>query len=95
MQIASAIRNHQLLSFIYDGHPRVAEPHAFGIDGKGHQAVRAFQVSGGSESGEYRGWKLFHCVEMHSLSVLHQQFAGARQGYKRGDKAFSVIHAEL
>jgi len=95
MQITSAIRNRQLLSFTYDGFTRTVEPHTYGIDTKGHKAVRANQVSGGSESGEHVGWKLFHFSEMRALSVLPQQFSGPRPKYKRGDKAFSTIHAEL
>lgn len=95
MSIASAIQNLQLLSFTYDGFSRVVEPHTYGIDTKGHPALRAYQVRGGSESGEYVGWKLFHVNEMRGLTVLSEHFAGARPKYKRGDSAFSTIHAQL
>ena len=95
MTIASAIRNRQLLSCSYDGFARVVEPHTYGIDSKGHYAVRAYQVRGGSESGEFVGWKLFHVSEMHQLSVLAERFSGPRPKYKRGDKAFTTINAEL
>lgn len=95
MSIASAIQNLQLLSFTYDGYSRVVEPHTFGIDKKGHAALRAYQLRGGSESGEYVGWKLFHVNEMRGIAVLSEHFAGARPKYKRGDSAFSTIHTEL
>jgi len=95
MSIAIAIRTRKLLQFTYDGYPRTVEPHTYGIDGKGHQALRAYQVSGGSESGEYVGWKLFHVAEMRGIAILEQEFSGPRSGYKRGDKAFSKIVAEL
>jgi len=95
MSIASAIQDLQLLSFTYDGRSRVAEPHTYGIDAKGHVALRAYQVQGGSESGEYVGWKLFHVNEMRGLTVLQEHFQGARPKYKRGDSAFSTIHAQL
>lgn len=95
MSIASAIQGQHLLSFSYEGYPRTAEPHTYGIDGKGHHALRAYQVAGGSSSGEYAGWKLFHVNEMHGLFVLPQRFAGPRPGYKQGDKAFSTILAQL
>ena len=93
--ILSAIKNKQALSFTYDGYSRVVEPHTYGVDTKGHAALRAYQVRGGSESGEYVGWKLFHVNEMHGLTVLQEYFAGARPKYKRGDSAFSTIHAQL
>lgn len=95
MKIVAAIQNQNLLSFVYDGFRRIVEPHTYGMDKKGHMALRAYQIGGGSESGEYVGWKLFHTQEMHGLTAEHQTFAGARQGYKRGDKAFSSIQAEL
>lgn len=93
--IISAIQNKHALSFIYDRYSRVVEPHTYGVDSKGHAALRAYQVRGGSESGEYIGWKLFHVNEMHGLTVLSEHFAGARPKYKRGDSAFSTIHAQL
>lgn len=95
MTIASAIRYRQSLSFCYGGYVRIVEPHTYGIDRKGHYAVRAYQVRGGSESGEYVGWKLFHVSEMHQLTVLAEHFSGARPKYRRGDSAFSTINAEL
>jgi hypothetical protein len=95
MQISSSIKNLQLLSFTYDGFSRVVEPHTYGIDTKGHAALRAYQVRGGSESGEYVGWKLFHVNEMLGLTVLSEHFSCARPKYKRGDSVFSTIHAQL
>lgn len=95
MSIATAIQGRNLLSFVYDGYRRTVEPHTFGMDAKGHMALRAYQVSGGSESGEYVGWKLFHAHEMLSVTVQPQTFAGPRPGYKRGDKAFASIRAQL
>lgn len=95
MIIERAIQSRHLLAFTYDGFVRTVEPHTVGIDSKGHRALRAYQVSGGSESGEYVGWKMFHVDEIFSLSELPQAFNGPRPGFKRGDSAFRVITAEL
>lgn len=95
MSISAAIKNRQLIKFSYDGFSRTAEPHTYGVDGKGHEALRAYQVSGGSESGEFQGWKLFHVNEMYGLEVTKSTFSFSRPDYKRGDKAFNVIYAEL
>jgi hypothetical protein len=95
MNIEKAIYGRQLLSFVYDGFRRTVEPHTYGTDAKGHLALRAYQVGGGSDSGEHVGWKLFHVHEMLSLTVQRQSFANPRPGYKRGDKAFAKITAEL
>ncbi len=95
MSIAKAIQNHNLLSFSYDGFARQVEPHCLGIDKKGHPSLRAYQVAGGSESGEYIGWKMFHVNEMQNLVVLEKTFQNPRQGYKRGDKDMVSIQAEV
>ena len=94
MSICDAIRNMQTLSFTYKGFRRVVEPHTCGMDTKGHEALRAYQTSGGSESGEL-GWKLFHVREMRGLSVLQATFSGPRPGYKRGDRGFSSIRCQI
>lgn len=95
MGIASAIRNRQLIRFSYDGYLRTVEPHAYGTDRKNRYLLRGYQVAGGSESGEFVGWKLFREDEMVALNVTTDKFAGPRPDYKRGDKAIHDIVAEL
>ncbi len=95
MRIKTAIQNKQLLSFSYDGFSRTVEPHTYGLDKKGHPALRAYQIRGGSESGEYIGWKIFHVNEIRSLSLLQENFAHSRSGYKRNDPFFNSIYAQL
>lgn len=95
MQIKTSIENKQLLSFTYDGFRRLVEPHTYGTDKKGHPALRAYQISGGSESGEYVGWKIFHINKIRNLLMLSEYFASARPKYKPNDPAFSTIYAQL
>ncbi len=94
MSISSAIRNRMLITFSYRGFHRTVEPHTYGIDAKGHYALRAYQVAGGSESGE-NGWKLFHIDEAVGVSISSQSFQGPRPGYQRADRAFRDIRAQL
>lgn len=93
--ISSAIRNRRLISFNYHGDARTVEPHTYGVDLKGHRALCAFQVAGGSSSGVYVGWKTFHIDEMENVVVLPVKFPGAREGYQCGDRNFNMIIAEL
>jgi len=95
LSVATAIQGRNLLSFIYDGYRRTVEPHTYGTDMQGHSALRAYQVAGGSESRQYVGWKLFHSNKMQGVTVQLQTFSGPRPGYKRGDKAFASILAQL
>lgn len=94
MSLCDAMNTMRLVTFTYHGYDRVVEPHTYGIDGRGHEALRGFQVRGGSESREL-GWKLFHVKEMGGLSVSQDTFGGPRQGYKRGDNTFSLIRCQL
>ena len=95
MGIADAIRNRRLIRFSYDGYLRTVEPHAYGTDRKNRYLLRGYQVAGGSESGEYVGWKLFCEDEMVALTVTNDSFQGPRVDYKRGDRAMDHIIAEL
>ena len=95
MDIASAIRDRQLISFTYGGFQRTVEPHTLGIDSKGHEALCGYQVSGGSKSGDAVGWKTFRVNEMRDMTVLTSRHFRARPDYVQGDAAFRVIHAEL
>ena len=93
--ICDAIDNLNLVSFHYDGYSRVVEPHTYGIKSDGRRALRAYQVRGGSESGEYVGWKIFHQDEMTAVAVLSESFSSARPKYKQRDSFFSTILCEL
>jgi hypothetical protein len=95
MQIANAIRNLQTLTFTYRGHHRVVEPHTYGIDGKGHKALRAYQVSGTSSSGKIFEFRTFHESLIVGLAVSAQKFSGPRLGYTKNDPIFASIFAQL
>ena len=95
MPIASAIENRQLLAFRYGGHDRVVEPHIYGVDRRGHDALSAYQVRGGSESGAFAGWKMFHVDGMRAVRVLSATFARPRKDYNPQDASFSRVYARL
>jgi hypothetical protein len=57
--------------------------------------LRAYQVAGGSESGEFVGWKLFCEDDMSAITETMDTFTGPRADYKRGDKALYRIIEEL
>jgi len=94
-EICSAIEDLKLISFSYRGYSRVVEPHTYGEDKKGHSALRAFQVQGGSKSARVPDWKIFRGDDMNGVTVLQETFAGPRDGYRKGDPLFSTIYCEL
>ena len=93
--ICEAINNMQLLSFWYDDLPRVVEPHTYGVDTKGHRALRAYQVRGQSKSGTLPKWRVFHRDRMSGVTTLQETFERPRTGYRRGDPFFATIKCEL
>jgi hypothetical protein len=95
MSISSAIANLKLLGFEYSGFARVVEPHTYGIDSNGLHTLRAYQVRGGSKSKNPSHWRMFHEKDMKGVTVLHEGFLGARPDYKRGDRWFRTIIAQL
>lgn len=93
--ICQAISDLQLISFIYDGQSRVVEPHTYGVDTKGHWALRAYQVWGYTKLGQLPAWRFFHVDRISGLTILQETFAGPRDGYKRLDAAFDTIQCQL
>lgn len=93
--ICSAIKAKKMISFNYKGYPRVVEPHAHGISTAGNYCLRCYQVSGGSSSGKVPGWKIMTTDQINGISVSQERFAQPRDGYKKGDKAMSIIFCEL
>lgn len=93
--IEIAIEDRHLLEFRYDGFRRIVEPHAFGVSKRGRYTLRAYQVDGGSESGETAGWKLFHVSDMQSIVVSPERFPGPRPDYRRDDRIFARIISQV
>ena len=95
MKIAEAIRNRLVLTFSYHGHHRVVQPHTYGIDGKGHMALRAYQIGGTSDSGRIPAWRIFHEEYILSLSTTGAKFASAAPDHVADDSFFATIHAQI
>jgi hypothetical protein len=93
--ICDAIHNRCVLKFAYDGHPRIVEPHAYGLSRTRKEVIRCYQTGGTSRSGKLPSWRLMEVGEIKFLIVTEQHFVGVRPGYKRGDKDMSTIFCEL
>ncbi len=88
--ILTAISERRVLTFWYGGEPRRVEPHCYGRDTRGHDALRAWELSGSEP-----GWKLFHVTKMTGLQATAERFQWPRPGYKRGDPIMRQIYCEL
>jgi hypothetical protein len=92
--VSQAIQMRQVLELRYHDYSRIVEPHAYGRDKYGDEILRCYQTSGGSESGEWAGWKLLKVREVFSLDLTNDNFL-ARPEYKRNDKAMVYIFKQI
>lgn len=93
-RIMDAINNKRVLTFQYDGHSRVVEPHTVGITTAGNPALRCFQTAGTHVRWDH-DWNLCTFDKIINLQETGDSFQSPRPGYKKGDRGMSVIHAEL
>ena len=93
--IIEAINTKHLLRVEYHGYYRLVEPHAYGINQKGHESLSCYQVAGGSESNEPQGWKLLLIREAHAISITENKYMYARSGYKPNTNTMKRIYAQL
>ena len=86
-----AIENKRLIRFEYQGYPRVAEPHDYGIM-KAVKTLLVYQVRGESKTRNVPGWKHIRESEIRRLQVLEEPFPGGRTvpsgQHKKWDRIF-------
>ena len=85
--IIDAINSKTTLAFRYSNEKRIVEPHWYGRDTKGHDALRAYQIG--------KGWRMFHISEITGLALGNSGFTQPRPDYARGDKSMDQIYAQL
>lgn len=92
--IKDAIQNRKVLSFQYDGHPRIVEPYCLGYTDKGNLSLRAYQTEGRGKT-RVPDWKLFKMGKIRSLEMTGNRFNNPRPGYSPNDSDLSPIIEDL
>ncbi len=90
-----AIREKRVLRFVYNGHARVVEPHAYGVSATGETVLHAFQIEGESASKPPPGWRTFNVALIEKLAATEGRFSSARPGYVQGEPALETVWAVL
>jgi hypothetical protein len=94
-QVCEAIRTARCLELTYAGHRRVVEVHVAGHTRDGEALVRAWQVRGGSSSGQPTGWKLFRLAQVCSARVSAEPSQAPRADYQRSDPTLVHIVCQI
>ena len=89
--VCQAIDEMRLLVVEYGGARRRVQPHVYGDDAQGDRLLSAYQVSGGSTSGEARGWKSFRMDRVTAIELADERFHAPRPEFQRNDGAFAHI----
>ena len=93
--ICDAVRARRLLRFFYDGYERIVEPHVYGLNSAGHEAVRGWLARGWSKSGEEPGWRMFLVSEMRDVAAMVEAFPAPRAGYNPEDTQFREVYCRV
>lgn len=92
--LCDAITASKLVRFDYDGVQRVAELYAHGVTKSRAEAIRAFQVAGGSRASDPFGWKFFLVAKMRNVQTVDETFSGNRPGHDDAAHDLVIIHCQ-
>jgi hypothetical protein len=98
MQISdacNAIKSKRRIAFRYNDAPRVVEVHTVGYTKSNKPVMRAWQVRGGSRSGNPTPWRMFDLDMIVDACVLDEKSEAPRPQYIRGDASIQRIICEV
>ncbi|RLA72577.1 MAG: hypothetical protein DRG78_23685 [Epsilonproteobacteria bacterium] len=93
--IIEAIKNKQLLAFIYNDKNRIVEPYTLGVSTKGNDTLSAYQIDGGSNSSKDLSWRQFIVPDIEQLKILDKSFEIIRDGYNPNSDKFDPVYATV
>jgi hypothetical protein len=92
--VTDSIVSKKIITFMYDGLQRRAEPYTYGIHrDTGNKVLSCFQTDGFSNSGELPGWRLYLISEIRELAITTSSFSSPRSGYNPHDTRMKHIYA--
>lgn len=85
-----AIKELKQVRLFYEGTERIVHPFLIGINKKGNEALRAYQVGGYSSSGDLPAWRLFLLDRIDLVEIIDENFQ-IRDDYNPDDKGMTQI----
>jgi histidyl-tRNA synthetase len=92
--LEKAINERRLIRFAYQGKPRVAEPHDYGIQ-NGSVRLLTYQLRGSSNSGGLPAWRWIEVQGISDLEILSETFAGNRPAASGKHHAWDHVFASV
>jgi hypothetical protein len=93
--ICQAIRSRRLLMFGYGDAVRVVEPHLYGMNTAGNEALSAWLRPGLSRADPEGGWRMYLAEDLRRMQALPEIFRGPREGYNPNDPHFTEVFCRL
>jgi hypothetical protein len=93
--LCKAIAARRLLMFGYGGALRVVEPHLYGRNTAGHEALSAWLRPGHSRTDPDGGWRMYLVDELRELQELPETFDGPRDGFNPRDPHFVEVYCAV
>lgn len=94
-KLKNAVATKSVIEFQYDGHPRIVEPHCYGVNEAGNNVIRVFLIGGYSSSGRAEGWRTYKQGRITLLRFTGEHFEHPRLGYKRNDSDMVQIFEQV
>ena len=95
MDLVQAVSQRSIISFTYDGLPRLVQPATYGTTSTGKSSLRGCLIGGTSRTNSIPCWELYTVAKMQNVTSTGEAFTDfARSGYTKGDSAFVSIVAE-
>ena len=92
-RLVQATLEHRVITFVYQGHRRTAEPHMVGIHEAGEPIVLAYQTAGFSKSQDLPGWRIFITTELDDVQLTERQFLEPRSDFNPDSQSMVEIFA--
>ena len=93
--ITEAIKQRRVLTVVYEGDKRTVEPHVYGVNSAGNEALSCYQIAGVSTSGKPEGWKMLLTSKLGAVTMSEQKFAPRTSPSPWGDKPMKQVFAQV
>ena len=95
MNLSDAVDARSVISFDYDGLPRVVQPATYGVTSTGKNSLRGCLIDGASKRNPIPCWELYTEDKIVNLQASGATFVDfLLPGYTRNDSVFVQIFAE-